>query len=331
LASVGDVTLNVNITGTPTINIKTSEGANIVVDKLTQSAYTERRSTLVNDGWTTPGQTPPYYKTGEAYYGKFFPRGCRGMIEGDFIYAKGNGTDTITLAYAPQPGMAPIFTSTITPGTSWGWCGNALDYFWNYDSCFIYVLACGPSVSFAYDVSEPYDGRGSPNGGQTWMRWDARLWVRLALTMETVGDLPVSGIVNTIEIPSVSSQVQSSVVIVPSGTETSLLTVYRSGKLLEARIKLNVTTAPSATVRYEMLIYCDGDLAYRTDNSLIAQSETATSGRSAIGEFVQTSTSTCMTVRVPLEFRRYIELRVYQTSGYTATLGFGHLTLSLRQ
>ena len=324
-------TLNVSITGTPTINIQTTGGTNIVLDKLTQSAFTERRSTLINDDCTIIGQTPPYYKTGEAYYGKFFPRGCRGMIEGDLIYAKGNGTDTITLAYTPQPGMAPIFTSTITPGTSWNWVGNAIDYFWNYDSCFVYIQSCGASVSFGYDLNGPLDGRGSINQGASWMRWDARPWIRVMLTMETVGDLPVCGTINTIEVPNTSSRLTSNAVSVPSGVETSLLTVAGSGKLIEARATFSVATTPSSSVYYNIIIYCDGVLAYQTSNIFITQSQTATSGRSGSGEFIQAGGLTYMNIRVPLEFKRLIELRVYQTSGSTANTTYGDLILSLKR
>ena len=249
-------TLNVNIEAcTASINIKTSDGANIVIDKLTQNAYIERRSTLSNDGWTTPGQTPPYTKTGQAFYGKFFPRGCRGMIEGDYIYAKGNGSDTITLAYTPQPGMGPVFTSTFTPGTDWSWCGNALDVFWPYDSCFIYILSCGASVQWAYDLTEPYDGRGSVNQGQTWMRWDARPWIRLPLTMETVGDIPVSGTLSTVQLPTAASGASSGSTTVPAGATVTILTLDGPGRNLHLELYTNLYTM-------NFRVLCDGRFLY---------------------------------------------------------------------
>jgi hypothetical protein len=304
LASVGDVTLNVNITGTPTINVQTGGGANIVVDKLTQSAYI--------DGWTTPGQTPPYYKTGEAYYGKFFPRGCRGMIEGDFMYAKGNGTDTITLAYAPQPGMGPVLTSTFAPGTSWGWCGNALDYFWNYDSCFIYVLACGSSVSFGYDISEPYDGRGSIDSGQTWMKWDARLWVRLVLTMETVGDLPVSGTVNTIEVPTISSQAEGESITVPVGVETTIVSVNGAGSCDMIVCEAVATAYPQYT---EFRVYCDDNLALNLQPYVLnALGFTASTPGVSLLRYA-TSGTCCFVVTKRFNFRRSLVVKAYNGSG----------------
>jgi hypothetical protein len=249
-------TLNVNIQACTTeIDIETSDGTNIVIDKLTQGAFVEDRRTLANDDWTVPGQTPPSYKTGEAFYGKFFPRGCRGMIEGDYIYAKGNGSDTITLAYTPQPGMGPVFTSTFTPGTSWTWCGNALDFFWPYDSCFIYILSCGASVQWGYDIIAPHDGRGSVNQGQSWMRWDARPWIRLPLTMETVGDLPVSGTLNTVPLPTAASGASSGSVNVPAGGTVTILTLDGPGRNLHLEL---YTTLYAMYFR----VLCDGVYLY---------------------------------------------------------------------
>jgi hypothetical protein len=250
------VTLNVNISScTAAINVQTSSGVNLVIDKLTQAAYVEDRRTLSNDSWTTPGQAPPYYKTGQAYNGKFFPRGCRGMIEGDSIYAKGNGSDTITLAYTPQPGMGPVLTSTFTPGTDWTWCGNALDFFWPYDSCFIYISSCGASVQWGYDQTAPYDGRGSTNQGQTWMRWDARPWIRLPLTMETVGDLPVSGTLNTVPLPTATSGASSGSQNIPAGQTVTLLTLNGPGRNLHLELYTNM---------YVMVftVLCDGAYLY---------------------------------------------------------------------
>jgi hypothetical protein len=251
------------------------------------------------------------------------------MIEGDYLYAKGNGTDTITLAYTPQPGMGPILTSTITPGTSWGWCGNALDYFWNYDSCFIYVLACGPSVSFAYDVSEPYDGRGSPNGGQTWMRWDARLWVRLALTMETVGDLPVSGTINTIAVPNLTSGKSSGLITVPAGG-TYYMEVAGAGSLLIAYF---FVTTSAATQYLKPSILCDGAEAlpaigtFNTWKSYLVE---LAHSDIYIGQWNTTDNWYTLVVALPLKFRRSLKVGLKNdgTSDYYAGLYFTYELIS---
>jgi len=317
-------TLNVSITGTPTINIQTTGGTNIVLDKLTQSAYTERRSTLINDGCTIIGQTPPYYKTGEAYYGKFFPRGCRGMIEGDLIYAKGNGTDTITLAYTPQPGMAPIFTSTITPGTSWNWVGNALDYFWNYDSCFVYIQSCGASVSFGYDLNGPLDGRGSINQGASWMRWDARPWIRVMLTMETVGDLPVCGTVNTIEVPTITSSLSSGNVQIYPGIVSSILSIYGTGTCDMIECIVTANTNSEYTV---FSIYCDGRLIYNCAMWLLNMyGYTASTPKISLLKY-GASGLCCVLITKEFHFKRSLEVQAANNSNPEQVLASAYVHL----
>jgi hypothetical protein len=325
------VVFNVNITGTPTVNIQTSGGANIVIDKLTQGAYTERQSTLANNGATATMTLSNLTNR----RGKFFPRGCRGFICSIEIYCNNADTasHTFTIKVSPMPGMGPVatFTLSVAGGSGNAWRSAAVGRFWNYDSLFIWVSSDSDVYGgLGYDAGEPYDFYNSTDE-VSWTFGSYRFWFRVNMAGETVGDLPVSGTVNTIEVLNASTILESAGVTVPSGTETSLLTVYGSGRLIEARVSMNIATPPSSSVRYIMYIYCDGVLAYRTGNLFLTQSETATSGRSAVGEFFQASGITYMNVRVPLEFRRSIELRVYQSSGSTATPCYGNLILSLKQ
>jgi hypothetical protein len=329
--NVTNSSLTVTISGTPTINVQTSSGANIIIDKLTQGAYTENRCTLSNNGATASWEAP----SGNERRGKFFPRGCRGFLKSVDVYCKNPSPTTsgaITVYISPHPAMGPVASSSISLGVSAAedWRSVTFNRMWNYDSMFVFAVCSGSAV-YGYDAGTPYDGYASSDAGASWSADNCRRWFRLSLTGETVGDLPVSGTINTIEVPNASTRLSSGAVSVPSGSETSLLTVAGSGKLIEARISLNVSTPPSSSVYYNMYIYCDGSLAYQTSNLFITQSETATSGRSAIGEFVQAGGITYMNVRVPLEFRRSIELRVYQTSGSTATPCYGDLILSLKQ
>jgi hypothetical protein len=233
LASVGDVTLNVNITGTPTINVQTSGGANIVIDKLTQGAYTERQSTLANNGETATmsGSNYTYRK------GKFFPRGCRGYVNNVSVYCDNSdsASHTFTVYFAVAPGMGPIFSVTISVSgnSSAVWRTATVRRFWNYDSMFVYVR-CDSDIygNVGQDNGTPYDGYYSSDE-VTWVVGNLRYWIRVGVTGETVGDLPVSGTVNTVEIPPVTSKfvylAQGS--IAGGQTATLLNTVYGTGKL----------------------------------------------------------------------------------------------------
>jgi hypothetical protein len=70
------------------------------------------------------------------------------------------------------------------------------------------------------------------------------LWVKVGLTGETVGDLPVCGTVNAIDVPSATTSAGGSGDInVPSATETTLLDVNGVGELLG--LELYITYADS--------------------------------------------------------------------------------------
>jgi hypothetical protein len=256
LASVGDVTLNVSITGTPTVNIQTSGGANIVIDKLTQGAYTERQSILANNGATASMATGNY----TTKKGKFFPRGARGFIRYIDIYCDNtdSASHTLTVKLSPMPGMGPVavFTLSVAAGSSAAWRTIWVNRFWNYDSLFIWVISDSDSYgNLGIDTGSPYDFYGSTDE-VSWSFSTYRLWVRVGFSGETVGDLPVSGTVNTVQIPSISSGVSSGSVNIPANVETSVLTVKGAGEcdLIECYVLAN-TNAHNTLFK----IYCDGN------------------------------------------------------------------------
>jgi hypothetical protein len=230
LASVGDVTLNVSITGTPTVNIQTSGGANIIIDKLTQGAYTERRSQLANNGTSALFIT----STGSTRYGKFFPRGCRGFIGtvDVYCYDGGTGGGTITVYVSPCPGMGPVYSADVSvpSGALALWRSASFNRHWNYDSMFIWVYGSSANMMIGYDTGAPQDAFYSADGGVSWSADGKRLWVRLNLSGETVGDLPVSGTVNTIGVPSSVTSTPSGFVTIPAGEMVNLFTFYGAGE-----------------------------------------------------------------------------------------------------
>jgi hypothetical protein len=258
LASVGDVTLNVNITGTPTVNIQTSGGANIVIDKLTQGAYTERRSQLANNGTSALFIT----STGSTRYGKFFPRGCRGFIGtvDVYCYDAGTGGGTITVYVSPCPGMGPVYSADVSvpSGALALWRSASFNRHWNYDSMFIWVYGSSANMMIGYDTGAPQDAFYSADGGVSWSADGKRLWVRLNLSGETVGDLPVSGTVNTIAIPSVSAIMKMGGVSIPVGVETSVVKVNGCG---ECDMMICEVAPASYSHQTYFFVYCDGQHA----------------------------------------------------------------------
>ena len=224
------VTFNVNITGTPTINVQTSGGANIVIDKLTQDAYTERRDVLANNGATATMVASNLTNK----RGKFFSRGCRGFLRYVEIYCDNADSvaHTFTVKIAPMPGMGAVYTGTVSvaAGSSAAWRMVHINKYWNYDSMFLWVTCDSDSYGrLGYDTGEPHDCYMSTDE-VSWLFYDYRFWFRIASSGMTVGDLPVSGTVNTIEVPSTVTSTPSGFVTIAAGSQANLFTFYGAGE-----------------------------------------------------------------------------------------------------
>ena len=280
-----------------------------------QDSILERRSLIWNDNNIEDGEVPPAFRTGVTGRGKFYPRGCRGMLEELDIYCIRAAAGTLRIGWSPHPGLGPVWERTITPGAAWAWQGNFINQMWNYDSLFIWVIECDPDVSWAYDEVEPFDEHRDVHADGRWANEDTRPFIRAIMTGETPGDVPVSGVVNTIKIPSVGSEQENAGVAIANNVWTPLIDLYGAGTVVQVRARFNTVVVPGAGVAYEMRITIDDERAYETSNVELTQSVIATAGRSSCGEFVQTAADTILQLRIPLEFRRRIRIDVRQTSG----------------
>lgn len=311
------VTFNVNVTGSVAIDVKTSGGANIVIDKLTQAAYTEDRRTLANNGAAATMLTLNYmYRRG-----KYFPRGARGFINSIEIYCDNADTvaHTFTIYFCVQPGMAPVFSTTLTvaAGAAAAWRAAAVGKFWNYDSMFIYVRSDSNSYGgLGYDNEVPYDYYCSYDE-VTWYVGNARFWFRVVLTGLTVGDLPVSGTVNVVEIPSTVGVRQAAQLIVSPGSEVYDAVQYGNGKLL---ICIFHVQGANSNVFLRPRIRIDGAQVMPFDYALDKWNGFLVSSDSlgiCIGKWDTTNNLYALIVTVPYPFKRTLEVGYYNES--TAT------------
>ena len=300
-----------------------------------QDSLLERRSLVWNDDAVVDRTLYPILASDEAYRGKFFTRGCRGKIEALQMFCRRTGIlPTIILRFSAHPCIGPFHTVTIIPGAPWAWVGAAFEEMWNYDSLFIWVHSV-TNAEWGYDAAEPYDGHESADAGATWADTATRPFIRVVYTGETPGDVPVSGTVNVIEIPSIASQAAADLIpAVASAAWTTICTAEGAGTMFEAKLELYTSVAPTPgaappAVRYQLQLLADGGVAELTDNRDLTQSCVATSGRSSKGEFYQCTVAdpawdrTVMTVRLPLKFRRSLVLRARHTTGVAVTVEGG--------
>jgi hypothetical protein len=311
----GTVTITGNVTITSgTVNIQTSGGANIVIDKLTQAAYTERQSTLSNNGasasMTSSNLT---YKRG-----KFFPRGARGFINTVEIYCENFDTvaHTFTVKLSPMPGMGPVatFTLSVAAGSSEAWRAITVRRFWNYDSLFIWVSSDNDTHGWlGYDSGTPYDYYLSTDE-VTWSHTPYRWWFRVNFTGETVGDLPVSGTVNTVEIPVSSVGSASGSVIISAGASVNLISLSRPGRNLHAHFW-------SSTKLMQFHIICDGiylqskwDDHFMPQNLSVEGYTASTPGVSLLKESETEGADNEFTISFPFEWKQTLVIAATNSS-----------------
>lgn len=307
------ITLNVNIESqTVDINIKTSGGANIMIDKLTQSAYTEDRRTLSNNGATASWRSV----VSGSRKGKFFPRGCRGFIDTIDVYCRDSGVSggTITVYISPHPEMGETKSATITipAAGAASWRSANFDAMWNYDSLFIFVVCSSSDIQFGEDTGTPYDGYHSNDNGETWTHQNYRYWFKAVLKGETVGDLPVSGIINAIPLPSVTQERFNASGSLPRPGTVTLKTIRGSGELLYVYFRVQAGTDSHLTA---FTVQTDGNMAVSMTFQML-DSYGFTASTPGISKLSYAANGECIAlVTLRLPFRKKLVLGMQSSSG----------------
>lgn len=285
----------------------------------------ERRDVLWNDGNPAPPAAPPAIYTGVTHYSKFFTRGCRGKLDYLEIYCIRTAAGTLDISFSPHPCLGPLYTVTVTPGAAWAWVVQTFYEMWNYDSMFLWVSRCDADVSYGADFGTPYDGHRSTDGGATWAALDRRFYIRAHMYGETPGDVPISGIVNTIEIPAVAGEVAAgNAVACASGGYTVLCEADGAGTLNMVKVWGATPVVPGAIIYYDIYVEVDELTGVYYSNRDCTQSYVAARGRSSCGEFYldldADPTEMRMNLRMPIKFRRHIELHFFQNTGAGMTM-----------
>ncbi|GAI84816.1 unnamed protein product [marine sediment metagenome] len=155
--------------------------------------------------------------------------------------------------------MGEVGTVTITPGAAWAWQSADWRKFWNYDSLFIWIKSMLAVPDIGYDEVAPYDAHSSDPTLEEWQRLNRRYFIRVIYDSETAGDVPVSGTINNIEIPTIGSSYEEEEKAVPADVETCLIDFTGAGfvSYIQAKIFANVGSAAT-----EIRIYCDENLAF---------------------------------------------------------------------
>jgi len=240
--SSGTVSISgtVNISGPVTvtsgnINVATAGGSNIIIDKLVQGAYKAIAPvTYANDNGVTTPTAPPAADPLNGYYlGKLFAIQCRGWIQTVLVYAKSNtgSPQTLTVVLSPYVGAGRVATVNITVDTTWNWYSGTVNKYWNYDTLHVYTVRTSWDGSLGVEHVGADDTYSSDEIG-----WNAsggyRRFIRVTLAMRPVGDVPVSGTVNNIQIPNSASYASIGSTAIAAGATGTLLTFTGAGHLV---------------------------------------------------------------------------------------------------
>ena len=289
-----------------------------------QDSILERRSLIWNDDGIEDGTVPALFVNPVNYTGKFFTRGCRGMLEQIQLYLIGDGVDEITIRYSPHPCLGPVGEITIVPAAAWAWQAFVIEEMWNYDSLFIWIHAAEANVDLGYDFELPFDAHQSGDDGATWGDLNLRQFTRAVYTGETPGDVPVSGIINNIPIPSISSAYTWSNAFLPMGIETEL--VFQEGAGYCDLILLHVAGGADTHIT-RFRVYCDGALSWNARlTDLNAYGHTASTPSVSLTRYVVDDI--CYAVLThKFEFRRSLQVTAENATGAVIAAAWIHPTL----
>ena len=317
---ISTITLNVNLhtqtaninvdikAQTVDLNIKTSGATNIVIDLLEQGAIFDRKTVIENQAETATGDYS------QNLWGKFFSRGCMGHLRRIIAYVSNNsGADAdIVLGLAIHPNGGEIDTVTITAvnGDSrterWG----ELNRWWAYDKLFIYVKSgLSANVKIAFDTVEKPDQYYLSAGKWTYTAADnCRLWIKADYAGLTVSDLPITGTVNNIEIPSKTTPIEEVTLEVPADTELMDTIRYGAGQVLYIIFRAFTTQARD---NLRLRIKTDGNFALPFNLTFAeweANAITPTSPMITVGKWDTENNWYAIIVTIPYEFQRTLQV-----------------------
>lgn len=327
-----EVTLKVDIAAqTVELNIKTSGGANIVIDRLTQTAVGSR------DSWETN-----YVAKGKGTYGNLefprgtvFPRGMRGVIRCIRVWFKNTSgaTQTVTFKLLPALGMGAVVTGTrdVADATdSYIYLIDTLNlptksFYWNYDQLVVQLEATADLSVQEGDVYPSYiyrDGAYYQAGN---------LMIAVTVDASSIGDIPVSGTVNTVEIPSTSTTRQRQSLTI--GPETEVYDTLQAGAGETLVIFFYIVSA-GARDNLHPRVKCDGVQVLPFDWVMAAWGENLVSVGTpgiSVGKWDTANNYYSLVIVLPFAFKKSFEVGYYNeepTTSYTGYVAYTYKKIS---
>ena len=291
--------INVNVTNTASVSID----AQTVDLNVKHDAYVEQRITLKNNA----SQYTDLIN--HKYIAKFFVHRARGHLHSVKVYVKNTDTanaQTISVAIAIRPNTNIMLSKTKTIDAGFeGWVEVFFDKWWNYDTMFVVVLL--PSeVQVAVDDGYPRDGWYSDATTYDFLNLPYRPWIQVLMYCSTIGDLPVSGTVNTIQLPNLAGAAGGTLTYVAPDSEQDLAYITAAG--VAKYIRLYQDGGSPSDVRFRIVVD-DNDLMSFTIADLIKyQSDVGVGEGIVVTRYDTTNNKYAVMITIPIDFQKRLEI-----------------------
>jgi len=267
-------------------------------------------------------------------FGIFYRRGCRGHIEALSIYLK--NTDTVehgvnfALKENPDGGIVidNIWVSQ-APGTT-GWVTVLVKRYWNYDSLFIYNKdPYSSALQIGYWDTGEEDGFYMYPEERWYVDWQRSAY-RVKISALSIGDLPISGTVSSILVPSSSIGVASDIITVTPGVVETVLDLRGQGRNLHTTLRTN-----NYDLTWQVLVD-DSPIAVGANESwsikMLFGEFTGLFGGVGINVTKYDTTYdyyACM-ITIPFEFKERLKITVYHpvTTGIVASASCNYIRMA---
>jgi len=299
--NVTNSSLNVNVQGTADVNIaQASVDLNVKQETKLGNFF---RLRCFNIG---AGDTDIDIYSDE--WGLYIPRGCRGYIYrvSPIVKNTSSADRNITIKLSIAPGSPPLVQTTITVSasqTSYAIVNYTPRIVWNYDSIYISVKADGDGV-YLEGLSSKWGCGGFKNTTPQTILPN----FELIFLAKPVGDIPVSGTVNTIQIPNtVTSGGLTAYYIDPGDSKT--LKWEKVGRVQFMLMRFEGVVATNIFVA----IYCDDELVWAGHLSELYEvlgSTICCGGKMRFQEYDDTNKNYTFILEDVFGFKRKFELRV---------------------
>jgi len=182
----------------------------------------------------------------------------------------------------------------------------------------IFVAASTTDIVHGWDTGEPWDGYISTDAGETWTFDDCRRWFRVLMKGETVGDLPVSGTLNTIEIPGVTTVPAVVGVEMDGGTSQDIINVSGAGIVEWMAFRLAQTVGTVSEESLTITFVIDGTSTTWGISGLNAVLGRTTKQTIGVTVNIYDTTNNIYAFAFNIPFRFHRSCRIFITNGAAA-------------